>query len=360
MLKIVEFIKSHSDWRERLVEIPYFLRIKERGDLVMFNYTHGVSRPSEIVNEARGLILERDTWTVVRYGLYRFYNLGEEGTAQLDSNSMFATEKIDGSLIMAYYYHGGWFWSTRSTFMASEADAGESGNNFQWVLDKAHCHDLEKDFDPDVTYVFELVSPYTQVIIPYKTTELYFLMARNNKTLEEVEGNSDWLRPKTIPITSLEQIQKYVSQFEGKDFEGVVVQDKFHNRVKVKNLNWLKLHKMFNNGRLTIENVLELIRTGEYLEFLAYFPDKKSYFDRVLDWYQEVYAFATMQDECDYKTKYPNKKNFALWVNAVVEPRYRALYFKAYDGKAVEWLNTLTSVQFTRMFGEIYNESTKN
>lgn len=351
MLKIQEFIMSNPNWVDLLACEPYSLRIKEKDGLIMFNYTQGVSRPCDIINEARGLILEKDSWKVIRYGFYRFYNLHEEGATQLDSDSIEVQEKIDGSLVMFYWYNG-WHMSTRSTFDARDAELSGGSGTFENVIDTAMENSGVKfsQFSKTCTYVFELVSPETQVIIPYSETRLYYLMTRNNYNLEESWSNCDnWPTFKTYKLKTLEEIEKFVNSFEGKDFEGVVVKDKFNNRVKIKNLNWLKLHKMFNNGRLDRESILEMIMSGEDGEFLSYWPEKTEEFKGVRIWYENLLERAELLDRKDYPATYPNRKDFAEFVSRF-GPKWRALMFKAYDGKAFPWVNGMSAKEFCRVF----------
>lgn len=354
MLKIQEFIMSNSNWLEQLAREPYSLRIKEKDNLVMFNYTQGTSRPCDIVNEARGLILEKDSWKVVRYGFYRFYNLHEEGAAELDWDNIQVQEKVDGSLVMFYWYNG-WHMSTRSTFDAREAELPSGKGTFEDVIKVAMENSDVKfsQFEKYFTYVFELVSPETQVIIPYDKTKLYYLMTRNNNSLVDYyyRKSVDWPTFKTYNLKTMKEIEEFVNSFNGKDFEGVVVKDKFNNRVKVKNLNWLKLHKMFNNGRLDRENILEMLMSGEDREFLSYWPEKKEEFKSVRVWHDNLVARAELLDRKDFPAMYPNRKDFALYVNEHYSSKWRALMFKAYEGRAFPWVNGMNAKEFCRVFG---------
>lgn len=355
MLEIVKYITTHADWETSLAEAPYSLRIKREGKLVMFNYTQAISQPSEIVNEARGLILEEGTWRVVRYGFYRFYNAHEPGAAQVDMSTAFAFEKIDGSLVMLYYYNG-WHMSTRSTFDARTASVGESGVTFEELITRAmQAQNIQfSNLDPNVTYVFELVSPESQVVIHYEDTKLYFLMARDNITLEELffPAAMNWLRPQVYQFTTLEDVERYVSSFEGKEFEGVVLMDASHNRVKVKNLNWLRMHKLHNNGRVTTESVLDMILTGEAVEYLTYFPEHTMMFTAVEQKYNQLVSYAHELDAENYAEKFPVRKWFAMDVANSFRKQYRTLAFKAYEGKAAEWIQTLSAAQIIKGFWE--------
>lgn len=353
MLEIVKYITAHADWETSLAEAPYSLRIKREGNLIMFNYTQAISQPSEIVNEARGLILEEGTWRVVRYGFYRFYNAHESGAAQVDMSTASAFEKIDGSLVMFYYYNG-WHMSTRSTFDAFSASVGESKKTFEDLINRAMNRQgiTFDELDTNLTYVFELVSPESQVVIHYDDTLLYFLMARDNTTLAEVSVDKDWLRPQVYQFTTMADVERYVSSFEGKEFEGVVLMDANHNRVKVKNLNWLRMHKLHNNGRVTTESILEMILSGEALEYLAYFPEHTDRFVEVERRYNQLLVYARILDAENYAEKFPVRKWFAIDVANTLHKQYRTLAFKAYEGKAAEWIQTLSAAQIINGFWE--------
>jgi hypothetical protein len=351
-MKLIEYIVNHKDWKNELQKPPYSLSIKEKGSLIMFNYTVD-SIPSEIVNEARGLILEiGNKINVIRYGFYRFYNYVEEGAAALNMKKVFATEKIDGSVIMLYYYKGNWYISTRNTFDAFDAPLGNSERTFGDLAIEAMKSQgiIPSQLLPQNTYVFELVSPEYQHVVNYEDTKLYFLMARNNNTYKEVDVKTDWLRPRRIEVSSYEQIINYVSTFDGKEFEGVVLQDNYNNRVKVKNLKWLKLHKLHNNGNLTVEAALNLVDMGEMDEYLAYFPEKKDFVNRILFWKQTSMSYALSLDMIDLKENYPDRKDYAEKVLNSYAPHEQFLMFKAYDNRAYEYMTSLSNKKLAELY----------
>lgn len=366
MLKTVEFILSNPNWEQLIQSDPYCIRIKRKDSLIMFNYTQGISQPCEIVNECRGLILdESNNFKVVRYGLYRFYNYGEIGAAEIDSDSMIVTEKIDGSLVMIYYYNNCWHTSTRSTFDSFDAEIGETGVKFDAIIETALKNqniDINS-LNKYLTYVFEVVSPESQVIIHYDETELFFLMARDNNTLEEViPPEIEYFKlPKSYEIKTIDDAIEFVSKFDGKEFEGVVVQDKYNHRLKVKNINWLKLHKLYANGRLTNESILDMILTGEDAEYLSYFPESKDRFDFVRDRHDKMISCAKELDAIHFSECWTRKEfaetleEFSVAQNYIKQlvPLYahnKALAFKAYDEKAEEWVKSMTAKQFVKMF----------
>lgn len=354
MLEIVNFIKQNEDWQNLLSNPPYCLKIREKGNLLSFNYNQFSSDSSlRIVQEARGLILEKETFKVVKMGFIRFFNYGEPNAATLDTNSLFATEKIDGSLITAYYYENKWRWSTRSTFDAEEACVPNTDLTFDTLIRQAGSDKAEKMMDVNCTYVFELVSKESQIIVHYADTKMYFLMARDNRTLEEVTDkiDFDWERPKTFSVQTLEQISEYVSQFDGKEFEGVVVQDKDFKRVKVKNLGWFKLHKYFNKGSLSEKNLYSMVIDGE---FLSYFPEHKDKIVQAERTYNNLLEKAKTLDGKGMVNEFPIRKDFILNLKAQKLPSIvEFFYIKAYDEKAEEWVRGIKAEDVLQLLSSL-------
>ena len=105
MLNLQKFIIKNKDWKEKLSQKPYCLKISEKGNLILFKYNQIDSDFNEpIVNESRGIILEKNTWKVVAYAFDKFFNFGESYAAKIDWDSAVVEQKEDGSLIKVYFY----------------------------------------------------------------------------------------------------------------------------------------------------------------------------------------------------------------------------------------------------------------
>lgn len=372
MLNVVKFINENENWEELLKEEPYHIIIKKKDNLVMFNYTLGISKPCRIVNECRGLILDSsNNFAVVRYGFYRFYNYGEPGAAKIDIKSMYATEKIDGSLVMIYYYNGEWHISTRNTFDAEDAEVGETRITFDKIITDALKNrdvDINK-LNKNYTYVFEVVSPESRVIIPYQSTDIYYLMARNNTSLEEVTEDAYYEYSENdvqTPLPKLERMkiydisdaEEFVSKYAGLDFEGVVVQDQYNNRLKVKNPNWIKLHVLHCNGRLSEKRVIEMMFSGELAEYETYFPYEHDFISECVNRYNHFKNILELYDKTMYDKQFPNRKDFADFVKSQTESgimnisisTYKTILFCAYDHKCSRWFEQLDANKYINLF----------
>src|SRR5438045_764436 len=85
--------------------------------LVLLKYSQIDSPMGErIVQECRGCILdESKNWECVSRGFDKFFNYGEVHAAAIDWGTAVVQEKVDGSLIMLYWYDEAWQVATSGT-----------------------------------------------------------------------------------------------------------------------------------------------------------------------------------------------------------------------------------------------------
>lgn len=282
MLKLQEFIVKNSDWRSKLAEAPYYITIKEDNNLIIFSYNlvKGSDFTNPIVRECRGIILEKESWDVVCRGFDKFGNYGESYVPELDWYTATVTEKIDGSLIKVFWYQDEWRIATNNSIDAFAARieearySGSFGDLFLKTFEKKYGS-FDKSLNKDrVTYLFELVSPCTQIVVPYAEPDIFYLGCRNNITGIETaffEENFNFKTPKTYSLTSLEAVQKAAATLPHTE-EGYVVVDKNYNRCKIKSPEYVMAHHMINNNQISKRKLIEIINCGDEEEFLIYCP----------------------------------------------------------------------------------------
>lgn len=280
MLELQKFIKTHENWKEKIAETPYFIKVKEDGDLVMFSYNliKGSDFLNQMVRECRGIILEKNNWDVVCHAFDKFGNYGESYVPNINWNSAVVTEKIDGSLIKVFFYNNEWCIATNNTinaFNAPIADVRYNGSFGSLFAETARL-DYSK-LDKSYTYIFELVSPYTQVVIPYIETAVYYLGCRNNKTNAEIpffKENFGFKMPKAYFLMTLENTIEAANSLPYTN-EGYVVVDTYCNRCKIKSPEYVKAHYLRNNNCISQKRLIEVINSGEEAEFLIYCGEYK-------------------------------------------------------------------------------------
>lgn len=134
-------------------------------DLKIYNYSKKAQieqRWNDATRKCRGLIVQRTPWGVeiLAKPWLKFFNCGEhpEGTFNLDM-PVWAVDKIDGSLGIAYPGPQGWAIATRGSFTSEQAIEGT----------KMLRERIDEGFLPvgGVTYLFEIVYPENRIVLDY-------------------------------------------------------------------------------------------------------------------------------------------------------------------------------------------------
>lgn len=364
-LKIINFIKSHSNWEELLTSSPYNLSIKRDGKLILFKYNQINSDfNEEICCEARGLILEEGTWKVVRMAFKKFFNIGESYAAKIDWNTAVATEKIDGSIISVFYYDGKWRIATNSTIDAFKAELAGVGpyKNFGELFESVlPLSTFVGNRYENICWTFELVSPYNKVVIDYPETKVYLLSMRYMTTLRELTNSalhaySKMLRveiPKAYILNNETDYRQLVADMpEG--HEGIVVRDQYNERVKIKTLLYFEMHKAKNNGVLTLERIVDLILKNDDEEFLSYFVEYRPKFSYIRNVREKI--LSKIEEIKVLAKNYSSKKEIAL-DNSIPNWEKR-FYFNALD-KRENNLELKDWCKLIEMWEAAHNEPTK-
>ena len=356
MLKVQEFIKGNSDWECLLSSEPYCISISHDTmhgrELVMFKYDQIRSDLSiPLVQECRGLILDARTFEVVSYPFNKFFNYGEPLAVDVDWGSAYVTQKLDGSIIKVVNLDGNFLISTNGMIDAFKCSLPENyGRPFdtfgqlfieglKWY--GLRMEDFDRLFKPGITYMFELTSPWNQVVVNWSVTKAWFIGVRDNRTFKETFfGDSELAHvfdtPKVYPITNIGECVAAAKVLPDSE-EGYVVVDKDFNRIKVKSPRYVQLHYMAGNQIWSPSRVMEIIRDNEVSEYVAYFPKFKVAFDAIKAKYDAyVRELKDIQTYIDNLLEVYNgsmlKKDFAKWVfaNNGIRP-YSGFAFSYFD-----------------------------
>lgn len=287
---------------------------------------------------------------------FKFGNYGEGYVPEIDWTSAKVREKIDGSLIMLWFDKNFWHISTSKTINAFEAVVGEIRRlSFGDLFIQAKIKQ-GLDFttlNPNYTYMFELVSPYNKVVVPYNEVAIWHIGTRDNVTLQEVEVDIGIQKPKEYPLSSLEDCITAAAAFQG-DKEGFVVVDKFYNRVKIKSPFYVQLHHTHNNGNISKKDILSLIFNKEDEEYLTYFPEKST----IINSFKERIFNLAKQIEEEYQKvahylKEMDRKSVAIYVKdmfTIPDYGFTCLYKQEMSG--LDYLKKLSSKACLILIGE--------
>lgn len=382
-LDIQWFIEQHSDWEKLLSEKPYCLTMSREQwngiNLLMLKYNQIDSDFNEpIVRECRGLILNEDTNEIVSFPFTKFFNFGEINAAEIDWATARCGEKIDGSLVKIVNVGDNLLISTNGTILASNAPIAEQlgcrysffgdivAEQLDVVLEKSGWQKkLQEEglcalWEEGYTYMFELCSPWTRVVVPHKENKLYFLGKRNNETFEETYFTDDPVfsklfdTPKVYPLKSIDECLAATKAMPW-DEEGYVVCDGKFNRVKMKSPAYCAIHHMKGNGKLSYERGIDIIRSNEISEVVTYFPEFKNHLNGLKEKLKQTLSLLN-QAWANYlimDSKLLSRKDKAIEIQRLFKS-FSGIGFALLDHKINspnEWLETCPSNKLVKFLG---------
>lgn len=266
---ICKFINDHLDNWEELIASKG-IKVRKDGDLACFKYnmySKDLDWNDPISLESRGIIINYKTCEVVCWPFNKFFNIQEHWHDEIDWKTAQVQEKIDGSIIKLYYYNDKWNFATNEVIYAKDAST-PGGGNFQEIIEKANNYNkivglINNDkLDKNKTYIFELVSTETRVVIDYGFTKLFHTGTRNNLTGIESNDDIGIDKPHVYPINSLEGALKAASELNkgSKEVtkEGFVVVDSRWHRVKIKSMDYVIAARAFEIKSLSLRKYLKV------------------------------------------------------------------------------------------------------
>jgi len=354
-LAIQKYLKEHG--LEKAIK-EFNLKTRDYGHKVLLKYNQ-LSSPTLMakkeVQECRGLVLEKNTWRVMSMGFTKFFNSEEGNAHKIDWETAITLEKLDGTMIQAYYDDHDMTWYAGTTGTAN--GEGEVNNKMGTTFDQLFWNTIKEKYptfrmdwlDKDCTYVFELTTPYNIVVKPHGESSVTLLTARNNVSLKEASRIELLECGKAL---HLPVVKSY--DFTGKNFgeilrsfdglswhdEGYVVVDANNNRVKVKNPAYVAVHHL--KGKTAEHNIMTIVKTNEIEEFGATFPDRKEELNNLKAKYDELtgklnYLWVELQNHKPKNIMPSEKKKFAEAVFRLCNQHnlktFTGLYFGLIDGK---------------------------
>lgn len=301
---VIEYLKRHT-FRNLEEEHGVCARPTSTFSKFSLNYDSILSKNTNPVStQCRGMVVapvepnkffKANDWkdvvvgdlSVMAWPMTRFYNFGDPACADINwsDSQLRVYEKLDGTCIICYwdYTQRKWCAATRSVPEADLpifADHMEIGNmTFSQLFTRALIETREELSGPltwkpkgideiihlnkEVTYVFELVSPFNQIVVSYPAPRVYLLAARHTATAKEIPIEEIRLqhvrRPKTWPLKDAVSISAFVNSTDPKELEGAVVCDSQFNRVKIKSMAYVLAHKSKDVITSSPRNALEAI-----------------------------------------------------------------------------------------------------
>lgn len=300
--------------------------------LIIWNYSQTTQYENywdEITLSCRGLVTN-DKGNIVARGFNKFFNI-EEGKFEPTENFE-VYEKMDGSLLLVFWYEGQWVVATRGSFTSDQSIKGI---------------ELLKKYNTDImfrhlTFCFEILFPQNRVVVDYGDYEGLVLLGTFDKNGKEYDVEM-WREYGFDVVKKYDGIKdfKELKAMVKDDQEGFVVKFTNGDRVKIKGVEYLRLHKIMTNMSTTA--VWECLKNGDDIEtLLKDVPDE--FYKKIKDYVRDLrYAHfqiseraGKLHDGFRYG-KYgdvdpePSKKEFAEFVfkqQKVLQPVMFAMWDK--------------------------------
>lgn len=295
------FIKKNwNDWEEQIANPPYSIKVKRhptRDNLVMFKYSQFESDFSNpVVRCCRGSVYDiRKDGTVKPYlcPFYKFSNLGEKGADPINWNEkVFVRDKKDGSLIkLLVEENGDFLWTTNGSFdldvtvleiyNVKSEEYIPPPHTFATLRDhalKGHEKELTR-LPKGWVFMFELISPYNKIIVPYAETKLVFLGCRDEQfvehTPEEIKEQFSltFETPEIYALKNIDEVIAYSESINTNDREGVVIQDSHFNRVKCKSAHYRTLSLLKGEDHFSDDGIFNALKEEILDDALAAWPE---------------------------------------------------------------------------------------
>lgn len=293
-------------------------------DLFIYNYTHK-AQFDKVWNEAtmtcRGLILDSN-YEIIERPFKKFFNLSEH-TDRLPTDKPKIWDKADGSLGILHWVDDIPYIATRGSFTSEQA--------IEATKMLHENKDIWGYFNKDNTYLFEIIYPENKICIDYgNERKLIHLATINKETGKSLPINDSPFETvtyfKELSLNNLPQ---------EKNKEGYVLEWDNGLRLKVKNDEYLRLHKLLTN--VTARSIWELLSSNQNInELMENVPDEFYDFvrktrDSLLDDFRRIYLSVIQH----YKSAkgLPTRKRQA---ESLENYEYKAIVFKILDKKQYE------------------------
>jgi T4 RnlA family RNA ligase len=300
--------------------------------LTIWNYSEKVQYEDlfdDITLQCRGLVTDEDG-EVVACPFKKFFNI-EEGK-HIPTPDFTVKTKLDGSLGILFNYKGEWLMATRGSFTSEQAIKG-----FE-LLQKHNYKDLPKDY----TFLLEIIYPENRIVCQYNFEDVIMLGMINTKTGDEhsiYDNNLDKLGFTLVKrydgIKDYSLLKEMIKDNE----EGFVVSFSNGSKMKIKGVEYIRLHKIMTN--ISTTGVWEVLSSGSEMdELIKDVPDE--FYNKIKDYVKELrYQYHSVKEHAgkmfdslyeSYDGELPEKKKYAEWVKQF-QKHLHPILFRMYDNK---------------------------
>ena len=302
--------------------------------LTIWNYSQTTQYEGKwdvVATMCRGLVTDNEG-NIVGRPFKKFFNMEEGKHASTPDFDVY--EKMDGSLIIIFWYDGGWVVASRGSFTSEQA-VGAS---------KIFFDELDHNFSIGITYLFEFTAPWNRIVVDYGEKPKLTLLGAirtddgDDASWDVLKGIADGA--KCDVVKKYDGISDYstLKGMIGNNAEGFVIRFSNGDRMKIKGEEYLRLHKIMTE--VSTKSVWEILSNGDDMEgLLKDVPDEfyskiKEYetalvrdFNMIKREYELIYAIINTPERIIDR---------ALFASYAKQYKYPSILFAMLNGKKVE------------------------
>lgn len=231
---------------------------------------------------ARGIVYD-DKGRLIQRCLPKFFNYNEpDGIAMVEHYKIVRPtiqEKLDGSLIkVTNDPEYGLVVTSKGSFDSEQVKMVNK------ILEDKHGL---WQFEPGLTYHFELVSPKNKIVVPYRDTELVLFCVIKNDSGAELDLSDRRFIKFTKPLTYDTKVLDDVNSLNAHGLHEGVVANFTYYRLKFKTDEYLRLHRLVTD--LTPKRVWEALSTGQEIDRLCVPEEFIDWLDKTEEWLKGKY-----------------------------------------------------------------------
>ena len=307
--------------------------------LTIWNYSEKVQYEGlwdEITLQTRGLVTDNDG-NIIVHPFKKFFNIEEGKHTPTEEFEVY--EKMDGSLGILFFYEGKWIVVTRGSFTSDQSVKAQELLRSKYIVES-----IPKGY----ATLFEIIYPENRIVVDYGDEEKLVVLGMTSRVSgKEMDYNSLLNVHKESGMSVVKKYDgikdyKQLKEMVKNDQEGFVVKFSNGDRVKVKGVEYLRLHKIM--GNLSTTAVWEVLsNSGDMENLLKDVPDE--FYKKIKTYVQDLkYGFfqiseraGKLHDGFRYgkygdRDSEPTKKEFAEFVfnqDKVLQP----VMFSMWDRK---------------------------
>jgi len=285
----------------------------------------------EYTMSCRGMVIDADGKILAR-PFQKFKNFEEHDPSEIDMSSDYDVfEKMDGSLIIVFYYEPRmeWIVASRGSFISEQSVEGKKMLGLKYNKLNTNC-----------TYLFEILYPENRIVVDYGDRRELVLLTRIVTETGIEAYHSDLVNNYSNIFTIVKKYEmdkvnnlSELKALEEDNREGFVIRFANGFRVKVKFSEYVRLHGILTNvSNLT---VWEHMRDNyEFDELLDRVPDEfydwlKRTAGKLQAEFNEIERQALAEFVRIYHVNEINER--AGFAEIAKVSKYRAILFKLYD-----------------------------